>query len=153
MGESVGFNCILIDIGNSTGDAAEEYAIYVSDNSEEWGNPVVTGGRGQGLIELGEQNARFVIIEQTGSKSNYWSIHELYLLNADMSDPVLPEKAPELPAAPDGPAGQEEPPAGPAGGTDPDDGESGNAWIYILAAAVIAALAAGVYLMMKRKRR
>lgn len=35
-----------------------------------------------GVITFNTQNARYVRVMQTGSKGNYWSIHEFYALNS-----------------------------------------------------------------------
>ncbi|MDF2540499.1 MAG: hypothetical protein K0S47_217 [Herbinix sp.] len=75
----VTFDCIILDIGSSQGDAAESYNIYVSQDGNTWGDPVINGKKGKGIILLPEQTTRYLKMEQTGQLGNYWSIHEFYL--------------------------------------------------------------------------
>lgn len=79
MGQDITFNSLILDIGSSKGDAAEQYAVSASEDGKNWGAPIASGRKGKGVILFPEQTARYLKIEQNGQTGNYWSIHELYL--------------------------------------------------------------------------
>ncbi|MDF2539865.1 MAG: hypothetical protein K0S76_2886 [Herbinix sp.] len=79
FGSKINFNCIIIDLGSSKGDAADAYHIYVSEDGSNWGEPVYSGEKLKGVIQIPNQNTRYLKIEQTGQVGSYWSIHEMYL--------------------------------------------------------------------------
>lgn len=58
------------------------YEIYVSNDGNNWGGAIASGSSSSGVITFNTQNARYVRVMQTGSKGNYWSIHEFYALNS-----------------------------------------------------------------------
>jgi hypothetical protein len=73
------FTKITLDAGSSNGDYPRAYSVYVSQDGTNWGSAVATGtGSGQLVtITFASQNARYIKIVQSGSSSNWWSIHEL----------------------------------------------------------------------------
>jgi len=78
----VKINAIILDASGSPNDFPKEYAVYVSNNGSNWGNPIATGSKPSALliIEIPETTTQYLKIVQTGSgKTNYWSIHEFYL--------------------------------------------------------------------------
>ena len=80
--QPVTFNTVILDTSGSANDWPSAYAVYVSDNGTDWGNPIATGTQPSSVvvIKLPVQTKRFVRIVQTGSgKTLYWSIHEFYL--------------------------------------------------------------------------
>jgi hypothetical protein len=104
------FNTIIIDLGTSTGDWPQGYRVYVSNDiahwnaslaarlpaagsqanaapPQSWGTPVAIG-RGPENINVGTQNARYVLIQQTGTAGHNWSIHEIYLANFTEVNPL-----------------------------------------------------------------
>lgn len=80
--EELTFNYLILDVGSSTGDMPVEWEVYVSNDGENWGEPIATGERGNGIIPFDAVTARYLRIEQDGtSGGNYWSIHEQYVCN------------------------------------------------------------------------
>ncbi|MDR2148506.1 MAG: discoidin domain-containing protein [Tannerella sp.] len=76
------FNTVILDASGSPDDWPAAYAVYVSGNGIDWGNPIATGTQQSAvvIINLPVTTARHVKIIQTGSgKTLYWSIHEFYL--------------------------------------------------------------------------
>lgn len=74
------FDSVVLDPGNSPDDYPRSYKLYVSNDGENWGEPV-TGGQGEpGMpaITFPEQTARYLKIVQTGEASRWWSVSELY---------------------------------------------------------------------------
>lgn len=84
MGSTKQFNKIVL--ASAGGDYPRAYSVYVSNDGQNWGNPVASGeGYYTNDIEMTfpQKSARFFKIVQTGSSSsNYWSINELYVFNA-----------------------------------------------------------------------
>ncbi|HEX6432131.1 MAG TPA: carbohydrate-binding protein, partial [Niastella sp.] len=72
---------IVLDATQSPGDDPVGYSVYVSSDSTTWTGPVAAdaGMPGMTLILFPDQVGRYVKIVQTGSKGNYWSIHECYV--------------------------------------------------------------------------
>ncbi|MDR2776081.1 MAG: discoidin domain-containing protein [Tannerella sp.] len=80
------FNTVIMDASNSANDFPNAYAVYVSVDGVNWGTPVKTGEKPPALsiITIPEVTAQYVKIVQTGSgKTQYWSIHEFYLVYID----------------------------------------------------------------------
>ena len=77
-------SAIILDTTGSNGDYPAAYTVHLSNDGKNWGKAVSTGGSKQGKtrmnIEFPEQQTRFIKITQTGSKSSYWSIHEIDIL-------------------------------------------------------------------------
>lgn len=74
-------NRIILDATDSPSDSPAGYAAYISNDGVNWGSPIATGVGPQGmtLITFPEKVGRYLRIVQTGSKGNYWSIHEFYV--------------------------------------------------------------------------
>ena len=84
------FNEIILDVAGSPGDSPAGYYMYISNDGTNWSTAIATGvgTDGMTIIPVGNVSARYIKIEQTGTKGNYWSIHELYVFNVP-SDDVL----------------------------------------------------------------
>lgn len=71
---------ISLDSRQSANDYPRGYELYVSNNPNNFGKPLVTG-KGDGpvtTINFKPTNGRFIKVVQTGSsEGNFWSIHEL----------------------------------------------------------------------------
>lgn len=79
FGQLYSFNTLILDVGSSKNDHPAGYEIYVSDDGDNW-SFITSGTTSNGIITFAEQNKRYVKIVQTGTKSNYWSIHEFHAL-------------------------------------------------------------------------
>ncbi len=82
---------VILDTTGSNGDYPADFTVHLSDDGKNWGEPVAKGGKKEGktrmTIHFPEQQTRFIKITQTGSKSSFWSIHEL-----DVLGKILPGK-------------------------------------------------------------
>jgi hypothetical protein len=78
------FGEVILDVSGSPNDSPAAYKVYVSADGINWGNPVATGTgtNGMTIISFPAQTARYIKIVQTGTKSNYWSVHEFYVRGA-----------------------------------------------------------------------
>lgn len=72
---------IVLDASQSANDDPAGYSVYISTDSVTWTGPIASGAGSPGmtLILFPNQAGRYIKIVQTGSKGNYWSIHELYV--------------------------------------------------------------------------
>ena len=80
MKQRQSFNKIVMDTVWAIYDSPAGYAIYVSDDSANWGTPVTTGtGEMWGITTatFPMKTGRYLKIEQTGTKKQVWSIFEL----------------------------------------------------------------------------
>jgi len=81
--QPVTFDMLILDTSGSPNDWPAAYAVHVSSDGVNWGNPIATGAQPASvlIITLPEPvTTRYVRIVQTGTgKTNYWSIHEFYL--------------------------------------------------------------------------
>ncbi len=70
---------LLLDVAASPGDSPKSYEMYVSDNGINWYGPAVAGSGAEVMtvISFPTTTVQYVKILQTGTKGNYWSIHEL----------------------------------------------------------------------------
>ncbi|MDR1610744.1 MAG: discoidin domain-containing protein [Candidatus Symbiothrix sp.] len=87
------FNTIILDASGSPNDFPKEYAVYVSSDGSNWGNPVAsgTGMPTLTIIPIPEITTRYVKVLQTGSgKTQYWSIHEFYLVYIENNFSAIP---------------------------------------------------------------
>ena len=85
------FNLIILDTTGSPNDTPAKYELYVSDDDLDWGEPIATGEGSSmmTIISIPTQNARYFKVVQTGNtKTNYWSIHEAYVINDDYENTV-----------------------------------------------------------------
>ncbi|HEY9046106.1 MAG TPA: discoidin domain-containing protein, partial [Ohtaekwangia sp.] len=71
---------ILLDVKASPGDSPQKYQLYVSDNGTDWYGPGVSGSGADimTIVSFPSTTVQYVRIVQTGSKGNWWSIHEVY---------------------------------------------------------------------------
>lgn len=78
------FDRITIDAGPSTGDYPAGFQVQVSNDNQNWTTAASGSGGGQLTdIAFSAQTARYIKINQTGSKGNWWSIAELNVYVAD----------------------------------------------------------------------
>ena len=80
MKERQSFNKIVMDTVWAIYDTPAGYAIYVSDDTANWGAPVATGtGERWGITTatFPTKKGRYIKIEQTGTKNQVWSIFEV----------------------------------------------------------------------------
>ena len=73
------FRKIVLDNTWALWDSPVGYSVSVSQDGENWGEPIATGKGELGItrIEFPEQTARYIRITQTGTSSLYhWSIYE-----------------------------------------------------------------------------
>ncbi len=71
---------VVLDAGSSKGDYPRAYEVYVSNSTENWGEPVAKGEGTKPLLKITckPKAGRYVRIVQTGSTTGlWWSIHEL----------------------------------------------------------------------------
>ncbi|UZR97450.1 glycosyl hydrolase family 28-related protein [Chondrinema litorale] len=71
---------IILDVAESPFDSPQKYELFVSDNGTDWYGP---GAFGSGadimtIVSFLSTTVQYVKIVQTGSKGNWWSIHEVY---------------------------------------------------------------------------
>jgi hypothetical protein len=72
---------IVLDATQSPNDSPAGYSVYISTDGVNWGSAIASGvgQTGMTLITFPESVGRYIQIVQTGSKGNYWSIHEFYV--------------------------------------------------------------------------
>lgn len=91
MGERVHLRSIVLDSSRSSGDYPRGYAVYVTNDPEHWGEPILTGKGTSAITELPlpeGTSGQHVKIEQTGEFNLYWSIHELSVYGISEEPPV-----------------------------------------------------------------
>jgi hypothetical protein len=73
------FMRIVLDSTNSPGDYPAQYRVHLSNDGANWGTAVATGSGSGNVVTIDflPTFARYVRVYQVGSKSNWWSIHEL----------------------------------------------------------------------------
>lgn len=105
LGSSTSFDNIVIDSAASPNDEPASYAVFTSNNANNFGSPITSGsGASSGVtnIEFNSTNARYIRIEQQGSKpANWWSIHEINIYSTSGEVPI------EVPVTPIAPTGDE----------------------------------------------
>jgi glucosylceramidase len=80
LGAQRALSRVVLDAGTSAGDYPRGYALHVSDDGVNWGDPVATGsGSGQlTTIALPQQRrARYLRVVSTASAPNWWSVADL----------------------------------------------------------------------------
>lgn len=80
MGAAQKLNRIILDTSKSPNDGPAGYELYLSTGEgDTW--KLVASGKNAGSVQIisfpAEETSKFKIA-QTGTKGNYWSIHELY---------------------------------------------------------------------------
>ncbi|MFY0255321.1 glycosyl hydrolase family 28-related protein [Chitinophaga sp. 30R24] len=75
------FHAIVLDASGSPNDSPAGYDVFTSNDGTNWGTAIASGvgNTGMTLISFSDKIGRYIKIVQTGSKSNYWSIHEFYV--------------------------------------------------------------------------
>ena len=76
------FNQIVMDQTMKPGDHPEGFDVYVSDDSENWGEAIATGKGTNGQetkITFPEKAGRYIKIQLTEEKGAYWAVTELYV--------------------------------------------------------------------------
>jgi hypothetical protein len=71
---------IMLDVKASPGDSPQKYELFVSDNGTDWYGPGASGNGSDVMtvVSFPSATVQYVRIVQTGSKGNWWSIHEVY---------------------------------------------------------------------------
>lgn len=90
---------LCLDAGSSFEDYPRAYEVQLSDDGQNWGEPVARGRGTQTVTEIHFKpaSARFIRITQTGSVHGlFWSIHELAVYTPGVINKV---SAPAKPAA------------------------------------------------------
>ena len=79
LGTAQTFNQLTLDAGSSVDEFPRGYAVSVSNDGVNWGTPVATGTGTTPLVTINflTQTARHFRIVQTGTSTNFWSVHEL----------------------------------------------------------------------------
>lgn len=85
FGSNMTLNTIILDAMNSAGDGPAGYKVEAQQNGASTWTTLKEGANGGAMlvIRFDDIVARKVRITQTGSKGNYWSIHELYVGRLD----------------------------------------------------------------------
>ena len=69
--------------GRSANDFPRGYAVYLSKDGKDWGNPVVTGEGIKGDVTVitlpSSVETRYIKIALTKDVSTWWSIHEFFV--------------------------------------------------------------------------
>jgi uncharacterized protein YjdB len=76
---------ILLDVKGSPSDSPQKYQLFVSDNGTDWYGPGAsgTGADMMTVVSFPSTTVQYVRIVQTGSKGNWWSIHEVYAFGSE----------------------------------------------------------------------
>ncbi|WP_448902747.1 discoidin domain-containing protein [Eubacterium sp.] len=110
MKQNQNFDLIVTNLGK-TGDVPRAYKILVSNDGYNWRE--VASGENNNVYSVGDQNARYVRIEQTGTESHWWAIYEFYVLKSNSYDvgegEVVEPQEPEQPSQPEEPTKPEQP--------------------------------------------
>ena len=80
MQQAQTFDKIVLDNTWALWDSPDQYAVAVSSDGSNWGDPIATGCGQLGIttISFPRQTARYIRITQTGQNAKYhWSIYEL----------------------------------------------------------------------------
>ena len=80
LGAISNFNEIELNTELSPNDYPRGYAVYASNNTNNWGTPIASGNGNNAItnIQFNDTTARYIKIEQTSSDSYFWwSIHDI----------------------------------------------------------------------------
>lgn len=82
---------ILLNVEESPGDSPQKYQLFVSDNGTDWYGPGASGSGADVMtvVSFPTTTVRYVRIVQTGSKGNWWSIHEVYAFGSPLPVSVM----------------------------------------------------------------
>jgi len=87
MGWEKAVKKVVLDARGSNGDYPRGYELYVSNDPNQWGDPVATGKGDGPVTEIALDKpvkGAFIKVLQTGQSDGlYWSIHELTIETAD----------------------------------------------------------------------
>lgn len=75
---------VILDAASSRGDFPRGCEVHLSEDGEDWGDPVavIEGEQPETVIEFDRTPARYIKLTQTGEHRLFWSIHELEVLEA-----------------------------------------------------------------------
>lgn len=96
MGTPHKVNRIILDSSESPNDGPAAYEIYLKLKASDAWEKVASGTNGSAvqIISFPEKSASQIRVLQTGKKSNYWSIHEMYAACVEeISTGLSPETA------------------------------------------------------------
>jgi hypothetical protein len=82
MQQTRAFNRLVLEAGVNQSDYPRGYAVAVSNDATTW-QTVASGALADDVtdVSFGQQNARYLRIQQTGSATNWWSIAEINVFN------------------------------------------------------------------------
>jgi len=83
MQKNQSFDLVVTTLG-ATGDVPRAYKVLLSNDGTNWWQ--VASGENSNVFSVGEQNARFIRIEQTGSEAHWWAVYEFYVLKSSTYD-------------------------------------------------------------------
>lgn len=87
LGAQQTFTEVSLDVGESIGDYLRSYVVQVSDDGQTWRSVARGPGRtGEMVVALPATRARYLRIGSTAQSGSWWSIAELNVRNADLSD-------------------------------------------------------------------
>ncbi|MBT1698129.1 discoidin domain-containing protein [Fulvivirgaceae bacterium PWU4] len=77
---------ILLDVKGSPSDSPQKYQLFVSDNGTDWYGPGVSGAGADMMtvVSFPSTTVQYIRIVQTGSKGNWWSVHEAYAFGSEL---------------------------------------------------------------------
>lgn len=94
MRQPISINTVILDCSNSANDGPAGYQVEVATTEGDW-KEVAHGANGGSctVIMFPTQMAQYVRVTQTGTKSNYWSVHEFYVANSDEASDIKTVKS------------------------------------------------------------
>jgi O-glycosyl hydrolase len=91
LGSTQTFTELSLDVGADIGGYLRSYRVQVSDDGATWHSIVRGPGRtGEMIIALPETTARYVRISSTARSGSWWSIAELNIRRAQLSETPAP---------------------------------------------------------------
>jgi len=91
LGSTQAFTELSLDVGADIGGYLRSYRVQVSDDGATWHSIVRGPGRtGEMIIALPETTARYVRISSTARSGSWWSIAELNIRRAQLSETPAP---------------------------------------------------------------
>lgn len=83
MGSQKSFDLIVTTLG-TTNDVPRGYKVMISNDGNNW--TTVATGENKNVYSVGDQTARYIRIEQTGSESHWWAVYEFYVMKSTTYD-------------------------------------------------------------------